>query len=223
MHKSYVLRTHSGRKLLQTSNIEIKDLLVAWLLISLAFAIARTAGSGLSVSSVFTTGFLLYIVISAVTVGIAFLLHELAHKIVAQRYKCWAEFRSDIRMLGFGLLLSLTGFIFIAPGAVMIYGHITKQQNGKIAAAGPVTNIIIAILMLPLLFVNFSSAIITEIIRSGFYINAFLALFNMIPFLMFDGAKIWSWNKVAYFSIVGVSIILIVIYSVIMASLGAAV
>ena len=36
---------------------------------------------------------------AGVTVGSGFLIHELCHKVVAQRYRCWAEFRSDDKML----------------------------------------------------------------------------------------------------------------------------
>jgi len=36
-----------------------------------------------------------------------------------------------------------------------------------------------------------------------------LALFNMIPFAIFDGAKILRWNKVVYGAMVAVSFILL--------------
>ncbi len=188
---------YAGKFQLHTSEKELKDLFIAWLLISIAFAIVRTAETGLTISGFFSKAFLMMIIISAVTVGIAFLFHELAHKIVAQRYNCWAEFRADTTMLVLAVLMSFLGFVFIAPGAVMIFGHITKRQNGIISLAGPATNIILAILMLPLLFME-TAGIWKEIILSGYIINAWLALFNMIPLWNFDGAKIWAWNKTAY-------------------------
>ncbi|MFW6231354.1 MAG: hypothetical protein ACOC32_05020, partial [Nanoarchaeota archaeon] len=75
------------------SSIEKKHLLKAWAAISVAFGIVMTPNFGSS------TGFLASILISALTIGIAFLLHELAHKFVAIRYRCHAEFRSNDRML----------------------------------------------------------------------------------------------------------------------------
>lgn len=185
----------SGRFKLHTSEKELKDLFIAWLLISVAFAIVRTSGN--EMQEFMSTGFLVMIIISAVTVGIAFLFHELAHKIVAQNYNCWAEFRADTTMLTLAVFMSFLGFVFIAPGAVMIFGYITKRQNGIISLAGPATNIILAILMLPLLFIE-TIGVWKEIIVSGYIINAWLALFNMIPLWNFDGAKIWAWNKTAY-------------------------
>lgn len=61
------------------TNREIKDLAIAWFMISLAFAILF---SGLSFSFVF----LISLFLSALTVGIGFLLHEIMHKYFAQKY-----------------------------------------------------------------------------------------------------------------------------------------
>jgi Zn-dependent protease len=195
----YSFHSRNKKFELHTSKQEIKELLIAWLLISITFAIARSQESGKSISSgILSAGFLYLIIISAITVGLAFLLHELAHKVVAQRYKCWAEFRMDIRMLMMALIMSFLGVIFIAPGAVIIFGHINKRQNGIISLAGPATNIIIALLLLPALLMDVSNPLMREIIQSGFLINSWLALFNMIPLWNFDGAKILRWSKIVY-------------------------
>jgi len=61
-------------------NKEFKDLFTAWLFVSFAFAIARTVEKGITFASFFSTDFLIFMLISAVTVGLAFLLHELAHR-----------------------------------------------------------------------------------------------------------------------------------------------
>jgi len=182
--------------------------------ISFAFAIARTVDKGITFSSFFSIEFLLFMLISAVTVGLAFLLHELAHKLVAQRYKCWAEFRADLTMLGIGVLMSFLGVVFVAPGAVIIFGNIDYKQNGKVSMAGPLTNIILAIALLPLLFINFSSTIVQNIVDSGYLINAWLALFNMIPFWNFDGAKIYAWNRKVFYTMIALSAFLIFFYFV---------
>jgi Zn-dependent protease len=212
MHKNYSFRSRNGKINIHTSNKEFKDLFTAWLFVSFAFAIARTVDKGITFASFFSTEFLLFMLISAVTVGLAFLLHELAHKVVAQRYKCWAEFRADLTMLTLGVLMSFLGVVFIAPGAVMIFGNIDYKQNGKISMAGPLTNIILAILLTPLLFINFSSTILKTIIDSGYLINAWLALFNMIPLWNFDGAKIYTWNRKVFYTMIIVSAFLIFFY-----------
>jgi Zn-dependent protease len=212
MHENYSFKSKNGNFSIHTSNKEIKDLLVACLFVSMAFAVARTTESGLTLGLFFSTKFLVLMIISAVTVGCAFLLHEMAHKVVAQHYRCWAEFRADIIMLTLGLFMSFVGIVFLAPGAVIIFGDITQKQNGKISMAGPLMNIILAIVLLPLLFANFSSGILREIITSGYLINAWLALFNMIPLWNFDGAKIYAWNKKVFFSMIIVSALLIFVF-----------
>ena len=53
----------------------------------------------------------------------------------------------------------------------------------------------------------YTTGIIATIASYGFFINAWLGLFNMIPFAMFDGKKILNWNKVVYGVLVGVGIL----------------
>jgi len=177
------------------TNKEIKDLFLAWLLISLAFAILFSG-----TEAVFTTPllFLLSLGISALTAGIGFLFHELMHKYIAQSYSLKAEFKAFYNMLFLAILFSLFGFIIAAPGAVFIRGLINKEKNGKISLAGPVTNIILAILFLiPILLIK-PVGILGLFLFYGLMINALLALFNMLPFLPFDGGKVYAWNKLIY-------------------------
>ena len=76
---------------INTSEAEIRDLLKAWIAVSIAFAIIMRSSLRLSFYEVF--------IVSAITVGTGFLLHELGHKFVAQRYGCFAEFRAFDQML----------------------------------------------------------------------------------------------------------------------------
>jgi Zn-dependent protease len=123
-----------------------------------------------------------------------FILHELAHKYVAQGYGLWAEFRLNMT----GLLLTAVSVIspikFIAPGAVMIAGFADRERMGKTAFAGPITNVIIAVGLLVLL-PAFGTGAIYQAVVAGASINAFLALFNLIPFAVFDGQKVYTWDK----------------------------
>ena len=188
---------------LTTSRKEIIDLAKAWIVISTAFAILL---HGLS----FNAGFVLAFVLSAFTVGTGFLVHELAHKIVAQHYGCDAEFRSFDSMLLLALLMSFFGFIFAAPGAVFINGPVGVRRNGKISMAGPLTNIIFAVIFLAGLFV-FKTGALRDLAFYGFIINGWLGLFNMLPFWNFDGKKILAWNKMVYGAMVGAGILFLVL------------
>jgi len=186
---------------MKTSRIEIQHLFRAWIVISAAFAIAFTGFS-------LTSEFLAAVIIAGITVGLGFLLHEMAHKIVAQRFGCFAEFRANNHMLILALILSFTGIVFAAPGAVIISGgRITRRNNGLISVAGPATNIIIALFFLNFKFVP--SGMIGMVGHYGFLVNSWLALFNMIPFGMFDGAKVLRWNKPVYAFVVAIALILV--------------
>lgn len=182
-----------------SSPLEVRDLVKAWSAISLAFAILLNRGLSLS------PRFFTILLVSAFTVGVGFLLHEMGHKFVAQRYGLFAEFRSFDPMLLLAIFFSLFGFIIAAPGAVMIQGKVSLEQNGKISLAGPLINVLLALLFLGGLQVSNLYAL-----RVGFAINALLAVFNLIPFGNFDGRKIFDWSKPVWGGLLAVGIMLLV-------------
>lgn len=188
---------------MKISAYERMELLKAWFAVSLAFAILFSGG----LTGIFSSKMIFYFLISAFTVGIGFLLHELAHKVVAQRYGCWAEFQSDGKMLLFMIAVSFLGFVFAAPGAVVIHGFLDRARNGKISVVGPLMNVILA------LFFFFGSWIMSgaigDIFSYGFVINSWLALFNMLPFWTFDGAKVFQWNKTVFTIVTGIAALLV--------------
>ena len=186
---------------IKTSKTEVKHLARAWAAITLAFTIlfARDMPSLSAVAIMFA--------VSGFTVGIGFLLHELAHKIVAQHYGLFAEFRSDGKMLLIAIATAFFGIILAAPGAVYISGYAGVNRNGKISMAGPLTNIILAALFLAISFVSGQSMLT----HYGQKINSWIALFNMIPFGFFDGAKILKWDKKVYGAMVAAAIALMIL------------
>lgn len=186
-----------------TSEREITDLAKGWAAISLAFAILLSGGIG-------AMSFWYNLLISVVAVGTGFILHELGHKVMAQRYGLKAEFRSFDTMLFLALLMSFFGFIFAAPGAVMIHGRVMKRENGWISVTGPIINLALAAVFLALWV---AIPYLTQVWYYGYFINVLLALFNMIPFGMFDGKKVMAWSTKAWGMVVGTGILLMVIKS----------
>ncbi len=198
---------------IRTSNTELTHILISWLAISYAFAILLLwfkLGRRPPTEDLLN-GIANPLVISLFTVGISFIVHEMSHKIVAQRYGSWAEFRMSPFMLFLMLVLVYDfGILFAAPGAVMIYGgNVGRRESGRISLAGPLSNLLLALAFFPLLS---ETGILYEIGRYGVIVNITLALFNMIPFSVFDGRKVWAWNKLVYLGFVITTILLLVLY-----------
>ncbi|MFB3765082.1 MAG: tetratricopeptide repeat protein [Methanotrichaceae archaeon] len=166
------------------------------------------------------------IAITAVGVGTGFLLHELAHKFVAQRYGYWAEYHADLRSLFFIILMAVAaGFFLAAPGGVYIrkdgspmsYGDGSQEQMRSeykreqlwISLAGPGINILLALLFFIVLISGFlQSNLAAFAAYYAFFINLSLAAFNMLPFGPLDGRKVFQSNRVVW-AIVGVPTILL--------------
>ncbi len=148
-----------------------------------------------------STAIAIIVVGSTVAVLSGFLLHELMHKVVAQRYGAWAEFRSSRTGLLFAIITGFLGIVFAAPGAVYIGGPLTPKQNGKVSLAGPMTNLAIGIAFmgasLGVLQLPESAAAVaaTFILSLSAYINVFLGGFNLLPIPPLDGSKVFRWNK----------------------------
>lgn len=190
------------------SRREEADLFLAWMAISLSFAIIKIAPNGVlgPIKSVDPLVALIYFGISLFTVGIGFILHEMAHKFTAIRYGYWAEFRKDNSMLLIAVALAaLVGFVFAAPGATVIYNTstdgrgLTREQNGKISAAGPVINLLLcipftALVLLGSSLMTPSGTLVTQIGIFGVQINAMIAAFNLLPISILDGRKVMSWS-----------------------------
>ena len=64
---------------------EVRDLIIAFIVISLSFAIANSGRN--------MTAALHLLPMIMVGVGAGFILHELGHKFVSMKYGYWAEFK----------------------------------------------------------------------------------------------------------------------------------
>lgn len=174
-------------------NQELTDLLISWISLSAAFAFVFSDG-GLSVTSFGSA-----LAIAALAVGTGFLMHELAHKYVAIHFGAKAEYRA----WNLGLMIALgvaifAGFIFAAPGAVYIFGKkVSVKENGIISLAGPAMNVVVGVIAF-IIAGAYSTSQIGNVAAVVGSINFYLALFNLLPVFVLDGAKVFAWNKAVW-------------------------
>ncbi|WP_336003180.1 metalloprotease [Halorientalis halophila] len=180
---------------LRFSTRELFDLGAAWVALSVAFTILLVRPIWAFEVPVVVQQFGL----SLLTVGVAFLLHELAHKVAAIRFGKVAEFRADYGMLFVAIMGAMIGFLFAAPGAVYHQGRSTVRENGLIALAGPVTNLVLAAVFAPLAVLG--SGFPGAVGQLGVTINLFLAAFNMIPWGPLDGKTVIGWSKPVFVAV----------------------
>ncbi len=183
---------------------EIFHILIAFgLMFFIGFLISRSTFSGIGLPGFDEQEKQLFPFYLASMSTAGFLIHEFAHRQTGRRYKLPAKFR----LLTFGILLTAMGIIlyfttgfppFALPGAVVVIGLEKKDQAGKCKAAGPISNLIIALILLPIAF-------LTVFLQMGFeyfllfilgaYMNTFLGLFNMLPIGLLDGREILKYKK----------------------------
>ena len=177
---------------------ELQDLVLAWAGVTIAFTIAF---QGIQIDASWITT----LIGSAIGAGVGVVVHELAHKYVANAMGYATRFIADKMMLMIGVAIAFVGFIFLAPGGVAIKPHPSDRQNAIIAIAGPLSNVVLAAIALPLAFLAVPFA------AAAAWVNAFLAVFNMLPFPGFDGQKVFAYSKVWGIGAIAVSGVLLLI------------
>ncbi len=184
--------------------IEIKEIVISAIVLSVAFALAFSDG----IFNLNITKLPMLVIFSFIAVGIGFLAHELiGHKLVSQHYGIHAEYRLWKTGLAIAIASSMFGVVFAAPGAVMIYqgadlwGNtvpLSRKRYGIISIMGPVTNVVIAAGFIAAQMISPS-----ELFQLGAHINIWLAIFNMLPVPPLDGSKVFAWDKriwIAFFA-----------------------
>lgn len=180
---------------------ELVEFAKAWLGTALAFAVLFSGAQRTNLAYYLSSQFVTILILAALTAGLGVILHELMHRVVARYFGATAHFVANDGMLLISILIAFTGFLFAAPGAVWHTGYLTKRQVGLIAAAGPITNMVLALLFVGALLLTRGgdvSPLILSGLVMGYYVNAILGAFNMLPFGPIDGAKVLNWSGIAF-------------------------
>jgi len=200
------------------SSVELRDLLLSLIALVVAFSVLMNGKRipGLEI-----------VLIIVVGVGTGFLLHEMAHKFVALHFGYFAEYRANMMGLIIAVAASFVGFIFAAPGAVMIskpnapqefymqdpFGQEDlkreiKKETLLISLAGPMTNIVLVIFFFLAQMFGPSNGLAAQAANFALIINLTLAAFNLLPFGPLDGKKIFDSNRMVWL-LVGLPTILL--------------
>lgn len=176
------------------SPTELKHLAIAALLV-IAVGLLTVLNSVLYSGTPLQAGLPVSIVAFTVILTVSFFIHEIAHKVTAQRKGLWAEFRLTLWGAIVTLIFAFLPIKLISPGAVMVAGAAEKRDIGRVSMAGPITNIILSAGFLGVAVIP--SPLVSFLLFGAFF-NAYLAAFNLIPYGVFDGLKIFHWDKTVW-------------------------
>jgi len=159
----------------------------------------------------------LYLGIAVLTATTAIVPHELAHRQTARNYGCNSRFVLSFKgflvtfLINFLSRYYIHGILIFVAGYTAIlcrFGLMGEELSGKTAFAGPVTNIIIAIISLFASAFLFGNPLVNAILLQIFAFNSYVAFFNLIPIPPLDGFKVLRWNKLAWGVAILISFIL---------------
>ncbi len=202
------LKLVGAPKLSGISRHELVAISIAWLVLGISFSTkwmyrSWAGETGLAFAEIF--------LLTLLVIGTGFLGHELAHKLTAQRYGAWAEFK----LWTLGAVMALVfaaippgNFVFAAPGAVYVAskstylgGDLDRRASGLISLVGPLVNVAFAGIF-GLGWLVTSASGLGDLVVGPFHflqyavlINLWLGSFNMIPYLILDGQKVLTWDR----------------------------
>lgn len=186
---------------LNISGRELRDIIISMLVIAGVFAFSFSRHDFALMLAILP--------MTLIAVGFGFVLHELAHRFVAMHFGYFAQYQMWVSGLVLAIVTSFFGFVFAAPGAVYIYGDgISVKENGIISIAGPLTNIVLAVMFYMGSYIFAPQTYLGLLSSIGFSVNSFLAFFNLIPFGNLDGTKILKWNPILWIATIGVALFL---------------
>ncbi|MFQ5833376.1 MAG: AN1-type zinc finger domain-containing protein [Candidatus Thorarchaeota archaeon] len=215
-------RKERKKRVSRFSRQERRDLLIASILIALVgFAMVGGIGGGILFAIIELPSLLFspnwwFIPAMLVVFWTSFMLHEMAHKFVSQRYGMTSEFR----MTPQGYYLSAVAIIFGIPifgtGTMMTGGVRSMDDFAKSSLAGPLSNLIIGGSLLAIAEIIVATGGILlgplgSVLFYGTILNALLGLFNMIPLRGFDGGTVLRWDRTVWIVVTASLLVLLLL------------
>ncbi|NHJ48810.1 MAG: hypothetical protein FK733_13585 [Asgard group archaeon] len=185
-----------------TTSYEIFDFLIGLVIIALTWAIPSVLFS--QFRWLFTP-FLMLIVILSYTLLI------IPQKLMARRFGCKSRYvLSKIGML-ITVVTAISPVRFLSPGMLVVpeINFLSKKQQGLISFIGPLVNLVIGLAYLSLGAYFYTVPTLGEISRlmlNGSLFISQLTILGLLPFGLSRGRKVYSWNKIIYFSMLIVAI-----------------
>ncbi len=175
---------------------EIFDILLMTLAVGYIFSgiFKRRIVSGDLIEQYSKSSFIEDIKYGIVLAAPAVVLHELSHKFVAMAFGAQATLHAPLGMYVLVILMRLVNFpvIFFVGGYVSILGDLLPWKNALISLSGPLTNLIIYLILISLIKFKLISRKHYDLASKAAKLNLFLFGFNMIPIPGFDGYSFFA-------------------------------
>jgi Zn-dependent protease len=140
-----------------------------------SFKLFNFAGAPVELSIWFFILFLWLPFTFVISIFVSVLIHELSHAFVARRLG-WNVYKIEVGLF---------------TGSASVDTNIPEKDSIPVVAAGPISNLILGILCIPLYLVfGETSPIFGHFINDLFIVNIFMFVFNILPIYPMDGGRL---------------------------------
>ena len=140
-----------------------------------SFKLFNFAGSPVELSIWFFILFLWVPFTFVIAIFVSVLIHELAHAFVAKRLG-WTVYKIEVGLF---------------TGSASVDTNIPEKDSIPVIAAGPLSNLILAIVSIPLyLALSGVNPFLDRLLNDLFVVNMFMFIFNILPIYPMDGGRL---------------------------------
>ena len=140
-----------------------------------SFKLFNFAGSPVELSIWFFILFLWLPFTFIIAIFASVLIHELAHAFVAKRLG-WTVYKIEVGLF---------------TGSASVDTNIPEKDSIPVIAAGPLSNLILAIVSIPLyLALSGVNPFLDRLLNDLFVVNMFMFIFNILPIYPMDGGRL---------------------------------